>query len=236
MQIFQWQDGNVWQGRPLKLALGGFDAVHLGHRSILNQADAVAYFRVLPAEIFGANFKGYLRSEEQRLQIFKELGLKALLTIDFSANISKMSGEQFLTALYCQLPFTTLITGEGFRLGYKREWGRAEITVWAANRSSNYLVMPLTQLKGQQVSSSHIRQLVLQGHFNLAKQLLGGKSYSLSLTGLPNCHKDGEVVYNLNNVKQVVPPAGCYSSEQGRVLLKDKNLYITNKTDEIVFY
>jgi riboflavin kinase/FMN adenylyltransferase len=239
MQLIKWDYNNKiskqWQDKKVVLAMGGFDALHLGHREILKNATAIAYFATLPAEIMSGNFLGYIRNEEQRLQIFNKLGLKVAIRLDFSCKISKMSASSFLQSVYNQLPFSSLITGSNFRLGNNREWGCSQINNWATINAVNYNSVELYTLNNTIVSSSQIRSLIKCGSFCIATSLLANEPYILSLANLSYTKNNNGYEYNLKLCRQVLPQDGIYNSQQGRVVIKQKILYIKNKTDNVVF-
>jgi FAD synthase len=233
MKHFHWNE-TIGETERFSLALGAFDAIHLGHRHILEHADAVAYFNPLPAQILQHNFEGCVRTERQRLEIFESLHLKVALSIDFSYDISKITGDVFLEEILKRIGVRKLITGEDFRLGHGRLWGKNEIAGWSLRRGIAYEAVPLTAAGDEIISSSRIRQLIQRGNFEKAARLMGA-SYCLDLGNIPFEEREERFIYNLSYCKQVLPYDGLYTVSGGVVTIKEKKLYSRDYADEIVF-
>ena len=100
---------------PIYLAIGVFDGVHLGHRSVLNRAladaragggSAVAVtFDPHPAKILRpADAPRLLTATGHKLELFRELGIAAVLVIPFTRGICGDGAGGFCQSITRRLP------------------------------------------------------------------------------------------------------------------------------------
>ena len=113
MTIHGWQDLLAHAppfDRPVRLTVGVFDGLHIGHRRLMEgitRADAqgtaatgidvlplVITFRRTPAIVLSPRtFPGFILSHEQKLSRLAELGVGAVVVIDFSDEMGNLSGR-----------------------------------------------------------------------------------------------------------------------------------------------
>lgn len=158
--------------RPRRVAVGEFDGVHLGHRAVIAGSDTVLTFEPHPLAVLRPDAAPkLLTSLELKAELLAELGVEELVVIPFDAAFAQQEPEAFIDrVLVGQLGATRVSVGENFRFGHR---ARGDTALLAADGRFATRVVPLVQLEGETVSSSHIRRLVQAGEVERAGRLLG---------------------------------------------------------------
>jgi len=173
----------------LAITVGVFDGVHLGHQSLIRHIcepslsplptphsllPTVITFRENPMKSLNpAGFTGDIYSLDQKLELFESLGVKLTVLIDFSEEISKMNGRDFIDLLLGSQPVTLLALGGNFRCGHGRDTGVVEIQSLAKARGVENWVAPPVMDDGKPISSNRIRQALAAGRLEEAQRMLG---------------------------------------------------------------
>lgn len=165
------------------IALGFFDGVHLGHREIIRKTVETAEEKGLTASVL--TFKNFklkdpteLRSYEEKLQIFKGLGVHQVISLDFDM-IKDMEAEVFVDeVLYKELNAKVLVSGTDYTFG-KNAVGNAELLKsLSLQREIGTVIVPDVFFENEKCSSTLIRNLLSEGKIDKANILLGGESFS----------------------------------------------------------
>lgn len=211
--------------RGAYLAVGSFDGLHRGHRSLLeNMAGAaredgapsvVLTFFPHPRSVLGSAPFRYLATLEERLALLEQIPIDVLILQTFDRSFSEIPAEAFLGLLQSHLGLRALWCGPSFSVGYRRE-GTVE---YLANHSIErgyalYVVPPLTNSDGP-ISSSRIRDALARGNSAKAAVLLG-RRYALSgkvVHGAGRGRKLSMPTANLDIWPEMVLPAhGVYAT------------------------
>jgi riboflavin kinase / FMN adenylyltransferase len=158
---------------PRNVAIGTFDGVHLGHREVIRGSDTVLTFEPHPLAILHPEATPKLvTSFNIKRDLIAGLGVEELVVIPFDREFAALSPEQFaVDVLAGRLGAERVSVGENFRFG-KGAKGTPE---FLRSRSEfETQVVPLVEVSGETVSSSHIRGLVLAGDVRHAAEFLGG--------------------------------------------------------------
>jgi len=158
--------------RPRRVAVGTFDGVHLGHREVIRGADTVLTFEPHPAAIVSpAGAPRLLTTLERKAELIGELGVDELVVVRFDEDFAARSAESFVDdVLAGALRADHVSVGENFRFGNKAKGDTQRLL---ADDRFETRVVPLLEVDGEVVSSSHIRGLVLGGAVEYADKLLG---------------------------------------------------------------
>ena len=158
---------------PRNVAIGTFDGVHLGHREVIRGSDTVLTFEPHPLAILHPEATPKLvTSFNIKRDLIAGLGVEELVVIPFDREFAALSPEHFaVDVLAGRLGAERVSVGENFRFG-KGAKGTPE---FLRSRSEfETRVVPLVEVSGETVSSSHIRGLVLAGDVRHAAEFLGG--------------------------------------------------------------
>ena len=172
---------------PTSLAIGSFDGLHEGHRtlikSVVNEFEytpTVASFWPHPREILFQETRLRLDLPSEKLPLLENLGIKQLVLIPFDLNLSRLSAEEFINnILIDQLQARTISVGENFRFGYKRSGDINTIKNSIKDKNIKLNIVPLLKDQEGRISSSRVRKLLLHSDLLKAKELLK-RPYSFS--------------------------------------------------------
>jgi riboflavin kinase/FMN adenylyltransferase len=158
--------------RPRRVAVGTFDGVHLGHREVIAGADTVLTFDPHPSAIVAPNASPpLLTTLGRKAELLEAVGVEELVVIPFDKEFAARSAGEFIDeVLVGTLGATHVSVGENFRFGHKAQ---GDTDMLAADERFETRVVPLLEIDGEVVSSSHIRGLVLGGAVMYADRLLG---------------------------------------------------------------
>lgn len=165
--------------RPAAAALGVFDGVHLGHRSVLSQAAkngkccAVTFQTATMPEKKGSTLR-YIYGDEQRAVLLRQCGAEEITALPFD-QVCGMDGEQFCReVLLGQLRAECVVCGADFRFGKGASCGTKELISFGKQLGFRTVTVPQVQdEQGLPVSSSRIRSLLESGDLRSANRLLG---------------------------------------------------------------
>src|SRR5215204_3480597 len=158
---------------PRKVAIGTFDGVHRGHQAVIRGSDTVLTFDPHPLALIHPQATPKLISPFRvKRDLIAALGVAELVIIPFDGGFSEQSAEEFIRdILIASLGAVRVSVGENFRFG-KGARGTAELL--RSHDEFETRVVPLVEVAGETVSSSHIRGLIAAGDVKLAAEFLGG--------------------------------------------------------------
>jgi riboflavin kinase / FMN adenylyltransferase len=209
--------------RPLALAIGFFDGLHLGHREIALAVQrmrrprwrcGVLTFAEHPfAFLRPGSEPPLLTTPEERIDRFAAVGFEECFFVPFDERIASMAPQAFLDVLVERLGVRAIAVGETFRYGHKRAGGVEEMRAYANGKDLEICAVPSVTVDGERVSSTRIRALVAEGEMERAEAMLG---YGYELRGVVELgagrgHALGFPTANLRVGEKLVPRDGVYS-------------------------
>jgi riboflavin kinase / FMN adenylyltransferase len=212
--------------RPVCVAIGMFDGVHLGHQQVIRQTveDARAQDRLALVVTFDRHPNAVIAPEmtppliqslPQKLRAIEALGVHATWLIRFDAVFSRIPGDVFARSLVRDLgQLHSLCVGSAFTFGHRRSGNVALLK--RLGQDLHFLVHGLAavSLGGRIVSSTRIRQHIQAGDLDAASQMLG-RAYALAGTvghGDQLGRQLGFPTANLAVAGLVLPPGGVYAA------------------------
>jgi riboflavin kinase / FMN adenylyltransferase len=161
------------EARPRKVAIGTFDGVHLGHREVIRGNDTVLTFDPHPlAVIHPEALPKLITPLSVKRDLIAGLGVEELVVIPFDREFASRSAESFVEqVLIDQLDAREVAVGENFRFG---KGAKGDPDFLKRRQEFETRVVPLVEVAGETVSSSHIRGLVAAGEVDTAAEFLGG--------------------------------------------------------------
>jgi len=156
--------------RPRAVAIGTFDGVHLGHRSVIRaavQADltsTVVTFDPHPRSVLGQQVE-LLSTLDRRLELFEGCGVEDVLVVPFTPDVATLEPAAFAGEYLLGPGTRVIVAGAGFRFGRNREGDLALL----ASLGLDARTVPLVE----GVSSTRIRSFAHAGEVAAAAHLLG---------------------------------------------------------------
>jgi riboflavin kinase/FMN adenylyltransferase len=159
--------------RPRAVAIGTFDGVHRGHREVIGDSDTVLTFDPHPMSVIRPEAAPkLLNTFAVKRDLIAALGVEELVTIPFDDDFAARSATAFVEdVLVGRLGAGRVSVGENFRFGHGAE---GDAALLASRDEFDTRVVPLVEVAGETVSSSHVRGLVAAGEVALAADFLGG--------------------------------------------------------------
>jgi riboflavin kinase/FMN adenylyltransferase len=209
--------------RPCVATIGTFDGVHRGHQfvaqQVVNQAherglDAVVLtFPNHPLQVLQENFQPQMLTlSDEKEKLLRKAGMDKVVLMDFTKELAQMKARDFMqTILKEQLNAQVLL------MGYDNHFGQDHKSFADCQRDGQELgieVLGCEELASEQkISSTNIRQALLQGDVETANTLLG-YPYSLHgkvVQGFQNGRKLGYPTANLQvDANKLIPENGAY--------------------------
>jgi len=186
MAVFRHTDSLPAEARGCVVAIGNFDGVHRGHRSVLAEAreratalgtrPAILTFEPHPRQVFQPDAPPFrLSSLRTKVRLLEAAGMAQLFVRHFDSAFSKITAESFVTEILLdQLAARHVVIGADFRFGHRRRGDAACLQALAAPAGVEVSALPpVLDDRGEVVSSSRIRAALGAGDVATATALLG---------------------------------------------------------------
>lgn len=211
---------------PCVITLGKFDGVHRGHQKLIRLVQEIGCekgwktaaftFDVSPQVKMGMRRSQLLMTNEERRTRLENLGLDYLVECPFTDEVKNMEPEDFVTGILLEkMNARALVVGADFHFGKKRRGDAALLQKMGTELGLEIHVEPKMQDGNRDISSTYVREELIQGHMEKVTELLG-TPYSVK----------GEIVHGnhightlgfptINQVPEAIkllPPKGVYLS------------------------
>jgi len=226
MQIFRQLDDVPLDFGPSLVSVGNFDGVHRAHRHVIdeivrrgtatNARSVIVTFDPHPSRVLRPDHSFKLLTPlPEKLHLLEATGIDAVLLLPFSRDLSLMTPHQFAhEILKKRLHAREVHEGYNFRFGHKA--AGSVHTLRELGREMGFEVhdYPEMRLRGENVSSSHIRKLLSEGRVSRARHLLARPFSILSTPGRGRGYGTKYIVptINLAHYEELVPKDGVYTS------------------------
>ncbi|WP_373355854.1 bifunctional riboflavin kinase/FAD synthetase [Pseudoroseicyclus sp. CXY001] len=171
--------------RGAAVAIGNFDGVHLGHRSVIDTARdeaermgvplGVLTFEPHPREVFAPDAPPFrLMNAETRAHRLQKIGINYLYELPFTKALATLTPDEFARdVLAGQLGVGHVVVGADFRFGQNRAGDIAMLTELGQRYGFGVTAAPILELGGMEVSSTAIREALTEGRPRDAAAMLG---------------------------------------------------------------
>lgn len=232
---------------PLKSGLvatiGSFDGVHVGHRAILRQMTDLAHSKNMESAVISfdphprlviegenSNLK-LLSSLEEKQYLLSKVGIDHLIILKFDKSLQQLTAEQFTNQiLISDLGVKLLLVGYNNHIGSDRQLSMKFLENHPIIES---IVIPKVDIDSEKISSTIIREEILNGDMQKAALHLGNPYIFIA-----KINPLGEVETILNN--KLIPKDGIYqckiNSLDAELIIAHNKLKITRLLPNRVDY
>lgn len=177
-------DTNIEQTSPTAVTLGNFDGLHLGHRALIHLTKAFAVEENLKSVVFtfSPHPKFVFRTRDDFALVMapseKEftmgnMGIDAYIEYPFTKEFSDMDPERFVVdILFEKLNCKVLVVGENNKFGRMQAGDSKLLKKLGEERGVKVVTVPSVLYKDDRVSSSRIRQTLVDKNLEDANRML----------------------------------------------------------------
>ena len=212
---------------PTVVTVGNFDGLHRAHAAVLKEivrrareqgAKSMAVtFEPHPARILrpDSGLK-LLTPTPEKLRLLEATGVEAVLLLPFARDLSLMTPHQFAhEILKKHLKAREVHEGYNFRFGHRAAGDVNMLATFGREMGFEVKTNSEMKLRGEPVSSSHIRKLLQAGRVSRARHLLGRPFAILSTAGRGRGYGSKYTVptINLSRYEELAPKDGVYITQ-----------------------
>lgn len=172
--------------KPLHLAMGVFDGVHIGHQAVIESAvDAakasggvvgVLTFDPHPIRVLAPHVapQRILASLGHKQELLESLGVDVMIVVPFTPAFAEVEASEFLTLLKTHShDLRSLSIGEDWKFGKDRQGNVNYLQAYGAENNIEVFAIQAVMLDGERVSSTRVRQAIRDGRLDTAETMLG---------------------------------------------------------------
>lgn len=213
--------------RPLSLALGVFDGLHLGHQTVMAKAverakacgglAGVLTFEPHPIQVLAPERapRRLLASLSHKAHLLEELGLDLLVVVSFDRGFANQEPEGFLEMVKRAPMLHSLAMGADWRFGKARRGDVALLSKFGKENDVLIDSVDAVMMSGERISSTRIRQALRDGNLLAAEEMLG-RPYSV-MGEVSEGRKLGRTIgfptANVIPKSEQLPPDGVWAVE-----------------------
>ena len=209
------------------VSVGTFDGVHLAHQQLLREVvertrarkgrSVVITFDPHPKEVLTGKPVQLLTSIEERQQICERIGIDVFYRIGFTYEFSRLTSREFYLRYVVQgCGVSEVVEGYDHHFGRDREGSVEELLKLGRELEFSVAALKPVYIDEEIVSSSRIREHLLNGKIERANRLLG-RHYTVSGTVVRGDARGRELGYPTANLQltshKLVPQDGIYFAE-----------------------
>jgi riboflavin kinase / FMN adenylyltransferase len=213
--------------RPIVLAAGFFDGVHIGHQSVI--LHAIRNARARDGEAWVMTFAPHpmkilkpeiaprmLTANVHKLALLQAHGVDGAIVLPFTRELAATCAGDFARWLFhCAPSLAQIVVGENWRFGTRASGTPALLAELGRESGVSVQTMPPVLHAGEPVSSTRIREAIQHGELEIAAAMLGrppgilgtvipGRAIGRTL-GFPSA--------NIDPHHEALPPQGIYAVE-----------------------
>ena len=209
------------------LAIGNFDGIHLGHKSIIerlihlsisnNYSPSILSFDPHPRIYFSKENKNFkIITNEEKINLLNKLGIVNYFSLQFNKEIASLRPLEFIKKILIdKLHIKYLIVGYDFKFGKDRK-GDVNLLEEQSNLYGfkiDVIKQKYSKLNSEIYSSSSIRKFINEGNIENANLFLG-RNWSMTGVVIEGDKRAREINFptaNINPPSIIHPKKGVYA-------------------------
>jgi riboflavin kinase/FMN adenylyltransferase len=229
MEIIKNLDKIVKPFKNAVISIGNFDGVHIGHQAlfheVIEKADAIngtsvaMTFEPHPLRVLEqSNLPPLITLYEQKIELISRSAIDVLICVPFTREFAALSARDFVADLLIKrIGMSAIVVGEDYTFGRNREGNLEFLQSMAGQFNFEVIRVDWIQIAKKhpgRISSTRIRELVMEGKVAEVQQLLG-RHYQIR--GLVTTGRDrggkllGFPTANINLHDELCPKTGVYA-------------------------
>ncbi|HVO92375.1 MAG TPA: bifunctional riboflavin kinase/FAD synthetase [Terriglobales bacterium] len=226
MQIVRHTDTHALMLGRSVVTMGNFDGIHLGHQALIcgavNDArrlqvpSVVLTFEPHPLRVLAPDrAPKMLLSHKDKMELLRALSVDIVVIQNFDLQFANIVAEDFVRGVLLELLKVKKIwVGRDLRFGRERKGTVDHLIHWGVDLEFDVGVVEPILVDGARVSSSRIRQLVVEGRVDAAKALLGRYHFVSGrvISGHRRGRELGFPTANIASRTEVLPADGIYAT------------------------
>lgn len=209
------------------LTTGTFDGVHTGHKAILrevvdhagkvNGESVLLTFEPHPRKLLFPNQPlGLITPLHQKLQFIGDTGIQHIVVAPFTKEFANLSAQEYIECFMVHFFHPhSIVIGYDHRFGHDRKGDINLLKQYAPVYNYELIEIPAQLIDDAAVSSTKIRNAILDGRMQDAGHMLG-RNYSLTGTVMHGNKLGRTLGYPTANLKptepeQIIPANGIYA-------------------------
>ncbi|CAB5151258.1 FMN adenylyltransferase (EC / Riboflavin kinase (EC [Olavius algarvensis associated proteobacterium Delta 3] len=216
--------------RNAVITIGNFDGVHIGHQAlfheVIERAEAIGgtaiamTFEPHPIRVLKQNgHPPLITLYEQKIELMESAGLDVVIGVPFTLDFAALTAREFIEDLLIRrIGARVVVVGRDYTFGKNRE-GTVDL-LESMGRDLDFDVVvadwiPAPRANTERISSTRIRELVMDGSMTEAQKMLGrhyqirgeverGRDRGGKLLGFPTA--------NINLQDELCPKTGVYAA------------------------
>lgn len=190
MQVIHANDKKYFNTKT-GVGLGNFDGLHIGHMALINTLIREAQLNNLSSIVytFTKHTENIIRkklitplllTEQKKIELLGEIHLDYLYFDEFNEEFSRLSPEEFVKKILIdKLNIKLAVAGYDYRFGYMGEGDVDLLKELGQKYGFRVVVIPAIKCDNEVISSTRIRQCIINGELETAYKLLG-RNYSIT--------------------------------------------------------
>ena len=159
--------------------IGYFDGLHRGHQALINKSQQIAKelkiknalttFSPDPNDILLSQKTKHLQKFTERLKVVESLGVDICYVLHFDHELASLDPDLFISDIITKLNLNALVCGFDFHYGFK---GKGNALTLKEKAPIRVEVIEAVLYDGEKISSTRIKEALLNGKIELVNQLL----------------------------------------------------------------
>ncbi len=211
------------------VTIGNFDGVHIGHQALFYQTiekakaidgtSVAMTFEPHPARVL-SNSEGppLITLLEQKAELISRTGIDVLICVPFNKAFADISADAFVEDLLVRkLGMKAIVVGDDYSYGSKRQGNLTSLRSDAKKFGFEVIQVPGVQFSAPEtgrISSTRIRELVMDGNVSEAQKLLG-RHYQIRGDVVTGRNRGGKLLgfptANIHLQDELCPKMGVYA-------------------------
>ncbi len=210
------------------ITIGNFDGVHKGHQALLYQViekaaeidgtSVAVTFEPHPLRALGISSPPLITRHDQKLELIEQSGIDVLMCLPFNKEFAGIPAHDFIEKILMEtIGMKAIVIGADYSFGKDREGNISMLRTQGEILGYETIVSDVindTETGAERISSTRIREIVMEGRVDQAKKYLG-RHYQMRGKVIKGRERGGsQLGFPTANIKlhdELCPKLGVYA-------------------------